>query len=210
MRETIRYIRDDFPDFELPAYPGDRYEALVPDTLDLQERAALAVNGLTGPTDPEADYEIYWKVFFRTNPPMMRHDYNDQIQPKFIEALPLMRLISGSDLNMHVERRWLEVTLQSRGPDGLIYQPKTGRPWIDIEYAWPTAPFPSGDQYTCPFYNGRYLGALTAYYLLTGDELWKETAENVIQGLQKLVQEEGLIGRPLFGETNEHEIIRTR
>ena len=47
----------------------------MPDTLDLQERAALAVHDLTAPTDPAADYEIYWVVFPRSQPPMMQHDW---------------------------------------------------------------------------------------------------------------------------------------
>ncbi|MAG34829.1 MAG: hypothetical protein CL878_01045 [Dehalococcoidia bacterium] len=32
---------------------GERYEATVPDTLDLVERAELALNGLGGCLDPE-------------------------------------------------------------------------------------------------------------------------------------------------------------
>ena len=37
--DPIGYVRSEIPDFELPPYGGERYEALVPDTLDLQERA---------------------------------------------------------------------------------------------------------------------------------------------------------------------------
>ena len=71
----IRYIQEDFAAFDLPPYRGERYEGLVPDTLDLQERAALAVHGLTAPTNAAADYEIYWVVFPRSQPPMMQHDW---------------------------------------------------------------------------------------------------------------------------------------
>ena len=81
---SIGYIRDEIPGFAPPIYEGDRYEALVPDTLDLQERAALAVNGLIGPTDPEADYEMYFSVRFRSNPPWMRHWFGDMCQSKFM------------------------------------------------------------------------------------------------------------------------------
>src|SRR3972149_6217779 len=109
---NIKYISEKIPEFEFPSYNGERYEVMVPDTLDLQERATLSINGLTGPTDPKADYELYWMVYFRHNPPMMNHDWNDQVQAKFWEALPLMRLISGSGLNMHVEQRWMEVMLR--------------------------------------------------------------------------------------------------
>ena len=55
---SIGYIRKDIPSFSLPAYKGDRYTARIPDTLDLQERAALTLNALTAPTDALADYEI--------------------------------------------------------------------------------------------------------------------------------------------------------
>ena len=43
MTFQVPYIRDDKPSFEIPPYRGQRYEAWIPDTLDVQERAALAV-----------------------------------------------------------------------------------------------------------------------------------------------------------------------
>jgi len=68
----IGYIRQDIPEFDLPAYPGERYGALVPETLDLQERATLAVNVLTRATDPEADHEIYFSDPRRAAPEKMK------------------------------------------------------------------------------------------------------------------------------------------
>jgi len=35
----------------------------------------------------------------------------------------------GSDQNLHVNCRWMEVNLKMQGPDGLIYIPAKGRPW---------------------------------------------------------------------------------
>ena len=58
----IGYINPDVPEVKLPEIRGERSEALVPDTLDLAERAALAIHGMTEPTDPEADYEVYWRA----------------------------------------------------------------------------------------------------------------------------------------------------
>ena len=37
--DPIGYVRPEIPDFEMPDYQGERYEAMVPDTLDLAERA---------------------------------------------------------------------------------------------------------------------------------------------------------------------------
>lgn len=53
--EGIAYVRGDITEFEMPTYDGEWYEATVPDTLDLQERAALGISGLTGPTDGQAE-----------------------------------------------------------------------------------------------------------------------------------------------------------
>ena len=34
------HVRREIPQFEIPDYAGERYEAWVPDTLDIQERIA--------------------------------------------------------------------------------------------------------------------------------------------------------------------------
>jgi len=180
-RVPIEYVCKNIPQFEVPTYKGKRYEAMVPDTLDLQERASLAVNGLTGPTDPEADYELYWRVYFKHNPMMMHHDGNDHVQVKFMEALPLMRLISGSQLNDQVDQRWMEVVQHMQGPDGSLYYPVKGRPWCRGISTF--GGDPQAEHYTRPFDDGRLLGATAIYYLLTGDSLWVETGKRLIQGL---------------------------
>ena len=46
--DSIGYINPTIPEFSLPPYEGQRYEAKVPDTLDFGERARLAANALTG------------------------------------------------------------------------------------------------------------------------------------------------------------------
>jgi hypothetical protein len=67
---NIAYARQEIPAFDIPPYSGERYKDTVPDTLDLAERAKLALRGATSITDPEADYEIYmWVDFFRAPRP---------------------------------------------------------------------------------------------------------------------------------------------
>ena len=88
----IKYINSTKPQVELPAYRGQAHEVMVPDTLDLQDMASIGVNGLTGPTDPEADYELYWRAAFNANqkPVMWHSDPADMtILAKFAESLPL-------------------------------------------------------------------------------------------------------------------------
>lgn len=181
---AIKYINPEIPQVELPARSGERYEVMSPDTLDLAEMATLAINGVTEPTDPEADYEIYWQATFNTNPPMMWHAESDCVQSKHMEALPLLRLASGSGQNLQVEQRWMEVLRQMQGPDGLLYLPKIGRPWCIFGAYGRTEP--PGDHYFSPFMEGRLLGAITVYYLLTGEDGWKEAGKRLVDGLNKI------------------------
>ena len=192
--DPIGYVREGIPEFEIPAYEGERYEALVPDTLDLQERAALAINGLTGPTDARADHEIYFIVDFFQNPPVMTHDFSDVNVVKFMEALPLLRLITGSDLNSQVDRSWMESALRCIGPDGLHHIPLRGRPWLAVDLQrwatdlrvgphWEVATL-SGEPVTQlgGGMNAHLIAAMTAYYLRDGNPMWTQTVEHMIRG----------------------------
>jgi len=197
MRSKIGYIRKEIPEFDIPAYEGERYEDLVPDTLDLQERAALAVNGLTGPTDPLADYEIYFMVYLLHNPPMMQHCHWDNNRAKFMEALPLMRIVSGSDLNSKVDIRWMESLLHKLGPDGLVYWPTKGRPWTlrdsgyDVEPEIREGEAAESGQHIYPFCIGRLLSAMMIYHRRDGGRFWKETAERLVDGMVDLAIDRG-------------------
>jgi len=184
--QPIVYINPQVPQVNVPAYEGERYEAIVPDTLDLAERAALAVHGLTGVLDPDANYEIFWSADLGNNPPFMWHDFNDHIQGKFHEALPLMRLASGSRQNIEVDKRWMEITIQMQGPDGLLFYPKIGRPWATLG-AFPsqTGPMAKGDHFSEPYVNGRMAAATAIYYRLTGEERWKQVGERIVDGLAR-------------------------
>ena len=185
---AIGWYNRQVPDVRPPQYAGRRYRATVPDTIDLQDMAARAVNGLTGPTDPDADYEIYWRAAFNTNPPVMWHSESDCVQCKFMEALPLMRTISGDGRGAEVEQRWMEVMLQAQGPDGLVYLPKAGRPWCVFKTYGKEPP---GDHYFSPWFEGRILGAYAIYHLLTGDDRFKRAAERLVDGLGGLLVHDG-------------------
>ena len=189
---TIGWYDRQVPDVRPPQYAGRRYRATVPDTIDLQDMATRAVNGLTGPTDSDADYEIYWRAAFNTNPPVMWHSESDCVQCKFMEALPLMRTISGDGRGAEVEQRWMEVMLQAQGPDGLVYLPKAGRPWCVFQTYGKEPP---GDHYCSPWFEGRILGAYAIYHLLTGDDRFKRAAERLVSGMGGLLVHDGAKAR---------------
>jgi hypothetical protein len=202
--DPIGYIRPEVP-IEIPPYLGERYEAWVPDTLDLAERAELAINGLTGPTDPKADYEVYWQANFFRDPPMMFHDVDD-VQPKFMEALPLLRIITGSDHNNHVDEAWMQSLLRCIGPDGAIYMPLKGRPWAKL-YVGPdgyphpvwredgqttTIHDPSVTQVTMDWIAfARLMAAMMVYHLRDQDPMWKGMVEKIVDRLWELAIKKG-------------------
>ncbi len=179
-RLNIQYIRPEIPHFEISPFRGRRYQDTVPDTLDIAERAKLCINALTSITDPRADMEVYWLASFFRNPPVMEHDFNDWVAnvEGLKEALPLLRMATGSTQNDHVDPVWMQVLLKEIGPDGLVYIPMKGRPWslISLPKSY-VNPFWKADgtslptldssvaQVTDPTACQRALGSLTLYYL---------------------------------------------
>lgn len=198
--DPIGYIRQEIPGFSLPAYEGDRYEAMVPDTYDLQERAALVVHAMTEATDPLADHEPYYAVYFRTDPAVMLHSsWHGATWPKFPESVGLMRLVSGTDENLHVDEKWMEVALKSQGSDGLIYTPMKGRPWAYWDVAMGSQVRErdlfgvrvDDEQIICPMGAGRLLSTMALYASRDGSGVWRDAARRLADGLVDLAVDEG-------------------
>ena len=194
----IEYVRSTAPEIAIPPYRGMTYEDTVPDTYDVSERARLAINVLTRDTNPRADYEQYMCVHFDRNPVVMTNDFNDWCQLKYMEALPLLRIITGSKEKEAVDRVWQDVTLKSIGPDGLFYIPLTGRPWGRFGVSWGDNGVARADgsltgfsdptvkQFTHPYACGRSLSLMTVYYLRDRNPIWTETCRRMIDRLLSL------------------------
>ena len=96
---------------------------LVPASLDLVERARLGLNGLTGSLDPALDYEPYFLTFLNAKPAYMVHwsSLVSGVLPKYLEAIPLLRCMSGDGTGADIEQGMLEAILANIHQDGLIY-----------------------------------------------------------------------------------------
>ena len=187
LKREIQYIRPDAPLPPESRRRGTRYEASTPATLDLADRARLAINGMTEPTNPEADYRVYWKTSFRFNPPVMYHDVSDTgIGLKFLEALPRMRIMSGAEQNLHVEQRWKEVLLRMIAPDGMVATPMVGPGCV----RWRSGA-PKGDQIIDVQVNGLALGVAATYALLDDRDFWEPVGRGIADGLQRLAVTKG-------------------
>lgn len=157
---------------------GTRYRATVPNTLDLAERAEIALNVLTGALDPDYNYELYFYTSFRFQPPFMCHERTGlpTNNPKFAEALPMMRVMCGSNLNRDIETHMMEyMVTKATGKDGLYYSIKDDRPWHGTD-----------EDFANVYGNTRYVLAMLAWYYMTDDKLWKERVDRTIDRLSEI------------------------
>ena len=105
---------------------------MIPDTLDLAERGRLAINGMLGSLDPDCDFEPYFLTYFDVHPAYMIHwsSMPSGVLPKYVEAMPLLRLMSGSSQDRDIEEGMLASVATNISEDGLIYDRATPkRPW---------------------------------------------------------------------------------
>ncbi len=161
---------------------GERYETTAPDTLDLADRMGLAVNALTNvwyPPDERLALGFY--VDFSRRPPVLfpSHvtDAYLNIPPKFIEALVLCRLASGSRYNIEVDREVLNAQLGFIGGDGLTYCPTD-----TLEQFTEQRPFSE------VWAEGRLLLALSTLAQVDDDPRWIEIAKRKTDRLLALTR----------------------
>ena len=158
----------------------------VPDTLDLAERGRISINGVLGSVDPAVGYEPYFLTFFDVHPAYMIHwsSMVSGVLPKYLEALPLLRLMSGSGEGREIEKGLLDSVIANTSEDGLIYDRAIpSRPWnAGVGYGvkgW-------NEDYANLAGNGRLLTGFLFYHQATGDESWKKMAERTANRMREL------------------------
>jgi hypothetical protein len=179
------FIRKEAPPFEIPAYKGKHYEDLVPYTLDLAEMARLAINGLTGTADPNAGYELWFEAWWTRYPPIMRHEMSSDCQAKFLGPLVLMRIITGSDEHVDIEKKIIESWLRSIDDEGMRHKPQ--RRWI-LENVWDEdrkkeqlRPYDDGGTLDGP--SSRFLEAMMLYHMRDNNPLWTDILRKNFQSM---------------------------
>lgn len=154
------------------------YEAAVPDTLDLAERAVLSVNALTGAVEPEHDYETYQSTHLDHNPPYMNHRWGGPCLQKPIHALPMLRSMSGSKLRADYDARMVEGITRNIDDQGLWWLKTERAPWraetMKEDQCWPVA-------------QGRLMVALLDWYKYDRNPQWLKMVERMAGGLQRIV-----------------------
>ena len=169
---------------------GDSQKELVPDTLNLAQMAELTIHAITNMLDTDNDYQMYADGKFNRRPPVLVKQFAiPQCGPKHLEALPLLRMISGSDKNIEVDEGFMACLLGRTAEDGCTYTPLTalGNP----SYKLPEAPFAD------VMGEGRLILAMCMWYQRDKNPLWTSLIEKKIQRLTKLaVQKDDYVYYP--------------
>ena len=157
----------------------ERYQATVPDTLDLAERAALAVNALTGTLDPNRGYEAAHCVSMHARPAHLSYRGGFLCHPKVVHVLPEMRLMSGSTLRADYDVKALDYSLGQVEQDGIY--------WLQVDKNPANKDIFKVD-FHCPVTNCRLMIALMERYLLDGDSRWMDITGRMADGIAAVVR----------------------
>ncbi len=172
------------PNFSAPKVPGDRYEAEVPDTLDLAERAALAINGIAGGIDRDLDHQMWFLVNYACNPATMRHHAADATCDALLApTFALLRTMSGSTAHVDTEVGLIEHLLRDTSPDdGLYYNVYSPvKPWHS-EYGHAHRGLIPED-FAVTVAQAHWLEAMIFWRELTGEPAWETRIRKMVDGL---------------------------
>jgi hypothetical protein len=171
--------------------PDAARTTLIPDTLDLVDHGRMAINGILGSCDPDRAYENYFLTFFDVHPAYMIH-FGSQVSgviPKYVEALPLLRLMTGSAQDRDIEDALLSSVVSNTAEDGLIYdRASADRPWnTGVGYGvagW-------NEDYANLAGNGRLLVGWLYNLKATGDDSWRDHARRTAERMLELTITKG-------------------
>ena len=166
-----------------------RYKTKMPDTLDLAKRLEIGINALTNSWVPSEDWALCFLISFAYKKGSSRLIVNHHtdaflnIPPKFIEALILCRIATGSESKIDVDRNLIIKQLEFIGEDGLTYCPKEALAKLDDLYK----KINRSDNLARPFADvwgeGRMLLALSLLMQIDDNPVWVETAKKKIDGI---------------------------
>jgi hypothetical protein len=163
----------------------------VPDTLDLADHARLAINGILGSLNQNLDYECVFLNILDVHPAYMLHwsSMVSGVMPKYIEALPLLRQMSGSEQGLDLQQGFMDAMLKNMAEDGLIYDRQDPRrPWnVGVGYGiqnW-------DEDYANMAGNGRAITGLLYWLQWTGDDVWRLNAKRTAERMLDLAVTDG-------------------
>ncbi len=192
IERELDYLDEKVAEAELPPpqFDGERYEAEVPDTLDLTDHARYAINAYTRMVDPALDYRFCGNANFVRKPPVIIMGGAYECTSKQLESLVLMRVMSGSMYNVEIDNKLMGSMLHMTAKDGFSYAP-----WCKV--AWQPSYLsgaPVGQDmvsvtkqpFTSIWEEERQTLALCMWHQHDGNPLWTELIEKKVRRLAEL------------------------
>ncbi len=176
-----------------PAAPTtSRYQAEVPDTLDLAARGALALRAITNSADARFLYNTCQGAHLDHQTPYMSWRTGGPCLQKPIHALPGLRLMSGSRVNADMDAKIIEGVTRDIEDDGLWWMKSLKeRPWRDVpdrENSVVKGSVEAVDDRFWPFPHARMMVALMDWHAKDGDSKWLELTERMAASLARMAQ----------------------
>lgn len=150
----------------------------IPDTLTLEERAAAALNAMTGMADQDFDHIPFFAANLMQEPAHLTHgdwDYGSS-HGRMVDGMILARHMSGSEQGTEIEAKYRANLLSFFKEDGLSYRQQN--PHRDWE---PNANFID---------QRAVILSLTTWYMSSGDERVKEAADKHVTALKRVAIKE--------------------
>lgn len=143
---------------------------LIPDTLELTDRAELAIRHMTANVDRKLNYTPYFYLHMTSDPPGCSHepwDWGD-VAGRYVDALVSLRQMTGCRTGKDIEENLKDLLLSTiNKANGLTYRFKT--PWSNYEAGM--------------FDQGRTLSAFLSSYMATGAKKYLDLAAKMVDGL---------------------------
>lgn len=163
---------DDVVGKEAPKPQGHWETVTAPDTLDLAERARLALNYWLYNHEPEKGYSLYHISKFDVDPPqVMQLTWN--LPAKEARGFPWIRTMTGSHQGLDIEAALMRAYLKQ-------IDPETG---LDL-YPYGGEGVPEGAAY--PYTQGLTALAIDNWYARDGNPKWLDWLRLVANGLDKM------------------------
>ena len=192
IERQLGYVDQSVAEAQLPDphFAGERYDAEVPDTLDLTDHARFAINAYTRMLDPAMDYKFIGNANFVHRPPLLIMGGDYECASKQLESLVLMRVMSGSMYNADIDNKFMASLLHLTAPDGICYAPwakvawqpnyLSGAPTGEDKVSTTKQPFASAWE------ASRQVLALCMWHQQSGFPLWTQQAQKKIDRLRDL------------------------
>jgi DUF1680 family protein len=143
---------------------------LIPDTLELTDRAELAIRHMTTNVDHKLSNTPYFYLHMAGAPPGCSHepwDWGD-VAGRYVDALVSLRQMTGSRTGKDIEETLKDLLLSTINKgNGLTYRFKT--PWSNYDAGM--------------FDQGRTLSAFLSCHMATGAKKYLDLAAKMVDGL---------------------------